>query len=142
MRRAEIPCQRLIISRKFGQHIQRSYEFLVVVLEPLIFRNLADRMDRRSANLARSFRDVIRHSKNLVAMLVQQQMVIAKMLPAHVPMKILRLHIKRERIREQFPQFAGNLFHTLAPEIGRCLQSFVFPSLRLRSTILCHCLPP
>jgi len=46
-------------------------------------------MDGGPADLARSFRNVIRHGEDLLGLLVEQQVVIAEMAPAHVPVEIL-----------------------------------------------------
>src|SRR5690242_14511103 len=56
-------------------------------------------------------------------------MIVAKVPPADVPMKVLRLHVQREHVREQPSQVAGNLLNRVAAEISRRL----FASF-------CHCL--
>ena len=68
--------------------------------------DIADRMERDSADFARAFGDGVRHSEDLRRLLVEQQVVIPKMGSAHVPVKILRLYVKRENVREEFTEFA------------------------------------
>ena len=41
---------------------------------------------------------VIRNAKELVALLIEQQMKIAKVRSAHVPMEVLRLHVQDKHI--------------------------------------------
>ncbi|MND08558.1 hypothetical protein D3C83_312660 [compost metagenome] len=64
----------------------------------LVTRDLADGMDCVAANLARAFGDVVSHLKDLIGLFVQQQVVVAKMRPAQVPMKVFGLEIKREDV--------------------------------------------
>ena len=44
---------------------------------------------------------VVGHGENLRGLLVEQQMVIAKMTPADMPVKVLRLHVEREYVGKQ-----------------------------------------
>jgi hypothetical protein len=66
-----------------------------------MLRNIADGMERGSADLARAFGDIVRHREDLLGLLVEEQVVIAEVAPAHVPVKILRLYVKREHVGEQ-----------------------------------------
>src|SRR5258708_2752936 len=93
---AQEPRELLVVRTKLRQHVFRGYEVFVVVLQTLMPRYVADGADCDSADLARPFRDIVRHSKDLVGVFVEQQMIVAKMTPAHVPVKILRLQIERE----------------------------------------------
>ena len=88
----------LVVGTKLCQHVLRSYEFFVVVFQALVPCNVADRSESGSADLARSFRDIVSHGEDLLAMLIQQQMVITKVSPTHVPVEILRFQIKCEHI--------------------------------------------
>ena len=58
-------------------------------------------MERGSAHLARSLRGVVRHGEDLLGVLVEEQVLITKVASGHVPVEILRLHIKREHIGKQ-----------------------------------------
>jgi hypothetical protein len=113
--------QLLIVVAKLTDHLLRTDSFLVVVFQPLVLRDIADRTDRCPADLARAFSDVVGHGKDLRGLLVEQQMIIAKVLPAHVPMKVLRLYIKREDIGEQSTQVARYFFNGIPAKIRwRC----------------------
>jgi len=63
---------------------------------------------------------VIRHGEDLVAMLIQQQMIIAEMAAAHVPMEVFRLHVQPEYIRQQEAQFLADLVDAVMLQVGGC----------------------
>jgi hypothetical protein len=46
--------------------------------------------------------------------------VITKVPPAHVPVKVLRLHVKREHVRNQSTQIARYLLNGIPAKIGSC----------------------
>ena len=71
---------------------------LVVVAQPLVSGDVANRAQGRAADLAGAFRDVVRHREDLIPLFVQQQMVVAKVSPGHMPVKILGFQIERERV--------------------------------------------
>ena len=71
---------------------------------------------RGSANLARALCDIVCRSEN--RLFVQEQMVVTKVTPAHVPMEVLRLQIKGEHISEQFAEGIRNFGNALVAEIG------------------------
>ncbi len=102
----------LVVSSELCQHVFRSDIFFVVVFQTLVPRDIADGTQRGPADLPRPLRDFVRHAEDLLAVLIQQQVVIAKVLPAHVPVEILRFHIKREHVREQWTQRSGDLGDT------------------------------
>src|ERR1700758_5022614 len=101
--------------------------------------NVADRVKRACAELAGSFRDHIRHGEDLIAVLVEKKMVIAEMVSAHVPMKILGLQIEGEDIGQQMPQFARNFHDSFASEAtGNIPPGFVLCN-QLACSISYHC---
>src|SRR6184192_1114372 len=63
-------------------------------------RDLANRVQRDSPKLSDPLSDWICHGEKLVGLVVEKQMVIAKVRAAHVPVEIFRLHIEREHIGE------------------------------------------
>src|SRR6266478_9605286 len=85
----EASCELLVVGSKFCQHVFRGDYFRVVVFQALKSGNVADGVDGGPTDLARSFRNVIRHGEDLLGLLVEQQVVIAEMAPAHVPVEIL-----------------------------------------------------
>src|SRR5437763_4806326 len=90
VRLAHIARQLLIVFTQLGKHVARRDIARVVVQDPLHTRNLADRPQRRAADLARTFGDCIGCSEDLLALLVKQKMIVAEMRARYVPMKILR----------------------------------------------------
>src|SRR6266576_4326290 len=71
-----------------------------------------------SPNLAGSLGDIIGHGENLLGLFVEEQMIVAKMVAAHVPVKILRFQIKRKHIGKQTAEIVGDFLDTVAIEIG------------------------
>src|SRR5215472_17400258 len=67
--------QSLIVVAKLREHVLRGYELRVVVGKTLHPADLADRTDRRAADLARSLGDGIGRSEDLRRLLVEQEMV-------------------------------------------------------------------
>src|SRR4029078_3163974 len=67
-------------------------------LEP---RDIADRAQCRTADLAHSLRNVVGDGEDLLGLLVEHQMIVAEMRATDMPMEILRLEIKREDIGKQ-----------------------------------------
>ncbi|MNV93019.1 hypothetical protein D3C71_1876650 [compost metagenome] len=59
---------------------------------------MPDRTQRRAANLADAFRDGVRHGEELIALFIKQQVVIAEVRPAYVPVEILGFQIQREHV--------------------------------------------
>jgi hypothetical protein len=62
----------------------------------------------------------------MAKMLVQQQVVIAEVGAAHVPVEVLRLEIEREDVGQKLLQGGGDFRDALVVEIGRrgrCFES-------------------
>src|SRR5437867_4649306 len=117
--------QLLVVIAKLADHFLRTHSFFVVVFQPLVARDIADRTNCGPPALARSLRNVVGYGEDLSRLLVEQQMVVANMAAAHVPVKVLCLHVKREDIRKQLTQVACDLLDCIPTEIGwRCC--FVF----------------
>src|SRR5215813_8618099 len=77
-----------------------------------------------------SLGDRVRHCKELVAMLVQEQMVVPEVWPAHVPVKILRLQIKNKNVSKQLPQSARNTCHSVCRKARARLRFLLFSVLQ------------
>jgi len=95
------PRQLLVVAAQLRQHILRIDVVGIVVENALLAGDVADRPQRRAANLARALGDVVGHGEDLVRLLVQQQVIIAKMRARHVPVEILGFQVQREGIRQQ-----------------------------------------
>jgi hypothetical protein len=80
---------------------------------------LADRPDRETTDLADALRDRIGHSINLVCLFIEQQVVIAEMRAAHVPVEILRLDVQREHVRQDAVHRRGDVFRRDQFQVGR-----------------------
>ena len=59
-----------------------------------MFRYVADGVKRSSADLVRSLRNIIRHGRNLLGVLNEEQVVITKVLLVHISEEILRPQAK------------------------------------------------
>src|ERR1700730_15053411 len=77
-------------------------------------------MERGATDLARPFGDIVRHSEDLLSLLVQQEMVIATVIRSYVPVEVPGLEIKCEYIRRQSAKRIGNLSNGLAAGASRC----------------------
>jgi hypothetical protein len=119
VRFAEQMRQLLIVGRQFGEHLQRRDEIGVVVLQPLMLRNVIDRMQARCPDFAGTLRNIICHRKDLVRLFIEQQVVIAKVRAAHVPMKVLRLDVECEHIGQQAAQLFRDGDDTFGREVRR-----------------------
>jgi hypothetical protein len=89
------------IFTKLTQHIRRVNVIRVIIRESLESSDVPDRPYCRSTNLPYAFGDVVGDCKNLIRVLIEEQMVVPKMGPAHVPVEVLRLQVKREYVRQQ-----------------------------------------
>ena len=114
--------ERLVVVAQLGQHVERVDEVGVVVGDALQPRDMADRAERRAADLAHALGDVVGDGEDLVGLLVEEQVVVAEMRPAHVPMEILGLEVEREGVGEQRVERAGDVAAGIVAEIGRRVQ--------------------
>src|SRR5581483_1419347 len=90
----------------------------VVVGQSLTARNVADRAKCRLADLAHALRNNVGRGKNLFGLLVEQQVVVAEMRSADVPVKILGFQVQRETVGEEAVESAGDIFRGIGAEIG------------------------
>src|SRR5262249_1260151 len=77
-----------------------------------------DRAQRRAADLAHALGKLVGSGENLLGLLVEQQVVVAEMRSAHVPMEVLRLHVEREHVGQNGVDGSGNGPDRLAAEVG------------------------
>ena len=63
--------------------------------------DMADRAQRRAADLADALCERVGGSENLVGLLVKQQMIVAEMWTGDVPMEVLGFQVQREHVRQQ-----------------------------------------
>ena len=114
--------QGFLVLAKLTQHILRSYVLGIVVGDALQTRDVSDGTDGGSTDLANTLGDFIRHCEELIAVIVEQQVVIAEVRSAHVPMEILGLEVEGEHIGKQRVQGSGDVGDCLWSDIGWHLQ--------------------
>src|SRR5918996_5343732 len=117
---AQAPRQLLVVVAQLADHLLRTHSFLVVVFESLVASDITDRTDRRPADFPRAFRDRIRYGENLARLFVEQQVIIAEVPAAYMPVKVLRLHVKREHVRKQSTQVTRYFLNRIPAEIRWC----------------------
>jgi hypothetical protein len=110
--------KRLIVFAQLGQHVERLDITRIIIEHPLEAADLPDGAHRHAAQLADPFRDRVGHGKELLTLLVEHQVVVAEMGSAHVPVKILRLEIKRKDIGQDRVHRAGNVLDRLGTKVG------------------------
>jgi hypothetical protein len=125
--------QGAIVLRQFRQHIQRLDIFRIVIKDSLSPRNVADRFQSRAANFAHSFCDRIRHREQLIGVLVEEQVIIAKMWSAHMPVEIFRFDIEREHVREDRVHRSGDILGRGRGKIGSSCQGRAAPVKKIYS---------
>src|SRR5207249_2039630 len=107
-------------------------------------RDLADRSERDSAELSDALSDWICHRKKLIGLLVEEQMIIAKVRTTHVPVKIFRLHIERKDVRENGIHRSADVFGGRTRQIRSRREWCVASLHELQSLFrirLVHCYP-
>src|SRR5258708_29238443 len=82
-----------VVLAKFREHVLGADRLTVVVDDALQPGDVADRMQGRPADLPDTLRNRIGRREYLLTLLVQQQVIVAKMRPRYVPMEILRLDV-------------------------------------------------
>jgi hypothetical protein len=93
--------QSFFILEEFAQHISGVNVARVVIRESLQACDVPDGPYRSSTYLPYAFGYLIGDGEHLIRMIVEEQMVVAKMRAAHVPVKVLRFQVKREHVRKQ-----------------------------------------
>src|ERR1700733_3677053 len=94
-------------------------------------------MERRPADLPRALRNVVGHREDLRRVIIEEQMVVAEMFPAHMPVEILGLDVEREYVGQQLSKLARDFGGRVTTEIRYHLMSS-FPHLFGRSGCVCH----
>lgn len=68
------------------------------------------RSNRGATDFTHALGDIVGHRKKLAGVLIEQEVVVAKMRPTDVPMKVLRLYIESKYIGQQRIEGAGDVF--------------------------------
>src|SRR5262249_5859071 len=114
--------QLLVVIAQLREHVEGRDEVGVVVQHALQAADVADRAQRGAADLAHALGDVIGGCENLLALLVEEQMIVAEVGTGDVPMEILGLQVKRKHIREQDIERARDLRHGVGAQVGRRIE--------------------
>src|ERR1700730_8715107 len=80
---------------------------------------MPNRSQRRAADLANPFGDVVRCGEKLIALLIQQQMEVAKVRPRNMPMEVLGLQIKGKHVRKRDVERTSNVSNRIWNRIRR-----------------------
>src|SRR5215471_7596755 len=111
--------QLLVVVAQLCEHVEGGDEVRVVVQHALQAADVADRAQRGAADLADAFGDGVGGRENLLALLVEEEMIVAEVGAGHMPMEILGLQVKRKHVGEQDIERAGDLRHGVGPQVGR-----------------------
>src|SRR5438309_7309293 len=106
-------------------------------------RNLSNRSQCQSPKLSNPLGDWICHREKLVGVLIEKQVIIAEMRPAHVPVKIFGLHVKRKHISENGIRRSAYVFGGRSRQIRSCCEWSVASLRELQSLFrirLVHCI--
>ena len=105
----------------------------VVVLEALLPGDVADRAQRRAADLARALGQLVGAGEDLRGLLVEQQVVVAEVRPADVPVEILGLEIEREGVGQQPVERLGDVADGRVGQVGGGIERGVPASAGIRA---------
>jgi hypothetical protein len=126
----------LVIVTKLGEHVLGSHIVGVVVEDALQAADLAGRAQRRASYLSRALCNRISHRKELIAVFVEQKVIVAKIRTGHVPVKILGLRIEREHIREQCREGCGDILCRLWGQVKGVSSSEMFSACSIFTFII------
>src|ERR1700733_8854903 len=103
--------QHRVIVPEFGYHVERCNGFSIVVDDALETRNLPDGANGWASELPRPLGNGVRHRENLLALIVEHQMIVPEMRARHVPMEVLGFEIQRKHVGEQRYQRSRNVLN-------------------------------
>jgi hypothetical protein len=90
-----------IVVSQLAEHVLRTDEFRVVIANTPHSRDVSDGAKRRTADLTHPLGDRIRDRNDLIGLLIEQEVVVAEMRSAHVPVEVFRLQGQSEHVRQQ-----------------------------------------
>jgi len=128
---AQLRRESLVVVAELGEHVGRLDIIGVVVGETLGARDMTDRSDGETAELANPLRERVRHGEELASLFIEQQMVIPKVRAAHVPMEVLGLEVEREGIGKHAVERRGNISGRRCFQVGRSRKCAVTPAHEL-----------
>src|SRR5882672_7529940 len=125
-------CRQLkVVLAELCKHVQRRDEVGIVVRQPLQLADVAYGMQGRASDFPYPFGDGVRNGEDLVRLLVEQQMVVAKMRARDVPVEVLRLEVQGEEVRKQDVERPRDVPRRLRAERGWSVDSCCAALLRI-----------
>jgi hypothetical protein len=110
--------QGFLVLAKLAQHIFRCHKLRIVVRDALQPSDVSDGTDGGPTNLTNTLGDVVSHSEDLIAVIIEQKVVIPEVRTTHMPMKVLGLQVEGKYIRKQGIKCASNIFYCLGIDIA------------------------
>ena len=98
VRFAQTRGERFVVVRQLGEHVQWLDVFGIIIEHALSAGDLSDGMQCQAPDLANAFRNDVGHGEELLGMFIEKQVIIAEVMPAHMPVKIFRFQVQREHI--------------------------------------------
>src|SRR5258707_5638407 len=108
---AHVLRQYRIVVPEFSYHVERLNVFSIVVHDALKTRNLPDGANGCASKLPCSLSNSIRHGENLVALIIEHQMIVPEMRAGHMPMEVLGFEVQRKHVREKQLQCSRNVMN-------------------------------
>ena len=100
----------LVVLPQFGEHVLWLDVLGIVVQHALQASDVAYGPKGRPSHLANPLGDRIGHREELVGLFIQEQVIVAEMRPAHVPVKVLGLQVESENVCRDGIQRSSNVF--------------------------------
>jgi hypothetical protein len=110
--------QGLFVFMHLAEHVSWCDEVGVVVWNSLQTSDMSDRADGRAAKFADALGEVLGHCEDLAALIVEHEMIVAEIRPAHVRVEVLGLQIRREDFGSESIQGGGYVLDGARLDIG------------------------
>src|SRR6267378_2042629 len=118
-----------VVVTQLCEHVERRHVVVIVIEHALRARNITYGPQSHAADLSNTLRDRVGDGEDLISLLVEQKVIVAKMRTGHVPMEVLSLQIERERIGEDQIESTRKLTNFLFGQWIRGLQRSRAPRL-------------
>src|SRR5688500_13079257 len=79
--------ERPVVLHELTHHVARRDERFIAVIQALQLRDVSDGPNRRPAEHAYALGDDVRHGKDIFGLLLEKEVVIAEVRPAHMPVE-------------------------------------------------------
>lgn len=132
MRLTQLCSQLAVVVSQLGKHVERRNKMCDIVENTLQARYLANRAKRGATNLPNTFGDRICGRKDLIGLLIQELVIVAKMWAGDVPMEVLGFQVKGKHISKQNVECGANVPRSVSLEVrGRAERSHLNAALSL-----------